>query len=366
MQLFLTNRDGFGQIPCPRCSRPLLLALSRKGRWLVSYRTGFRVRAGKEAMLVCPDLACDHVERVRIAARSGDAVAFNPWSASLHFGEPHQYANARRTLSEVWEQVVQLKQEYDQTGNPKIPSLFRFWREEYRLKYWGLRYTLQQAHERKSEVVCVGKGWKMQGRVVSLVDRGLLIEPGEGGEPVYIALGTLTGTGHVWSGPWPFKRPALRFDFGGGGSATLGAYSHNPPQRFAVVGGHSVELLSVSPGGVCQVATSDPHVARALHLWGDNGRRFTGEVPAVLVERVYRVVRYAHVGEHRLHLISQGFGRVRVETKSLKTAEALQMNRCAETARRSLRWWKEYALSDITLEVVEIPDRLIRRSRQIR
>lgn len=69
MRLYLDEHDGIAMIPCPHCERPLLLGIERRGRWAVRYDHDLHLQPGRAAMLVCPGLDCEYVERAQ-GARS--------------------------------------------------------------------------------------------------------------------------------------------------------------------------------------------------------------------------------------------------------------------------------------------------------
>lgn len=365
LRLYLTPTDGIWRIPCPTCGQPLLLGQERRGYWRIGYRQGFSIRPGKRALLVCPDLDCGHVEEAEVAATPADAVVYNPWHAAMAFQTAwHHYDMA---LSEVWDRLKNLADRYKQTTDPRIPSAIRFWKEEYSLSYWSLYHPLQRSLEQQNEVVCIGKDSREQGRVLLLMKQGLLLER-QSGEAIYLSLDTLV---HIYAAStWKaLTETGLRFDFGSGSTSGCPAHPRDLPTRYAVVGGYSLQLNSVSPSGICEVSTRDPKAARALDLWNGGGEWYSGEFPAAVVERIYRVVRYAHVAGHRVLVTGQNdFGWVRVQTHRLEAAQALRMNRSTRCGlrRRRLRWWKDIPLDEITLEVIEIPVGLPRYVRQVR
>ncbi|MFZ5815851.1 MAG: hypothetical protein ACOY93_11180, partial [Bacillota bacterium] len=294
MRLFLSHRDGLSLILCPRCRKPLLLAQERRGYWRVGYLTGFRLRPGRQAMLVCPDMDCDHVEPVEIAASAADAVPYLPYGAA-HAYDWEQIGRSF-TLAEIQGIINDLRRRWKE-GNRKAPSAIRYWRHRLRTEYASIIADLRSSYEQGEEIACTGLDWELRGRVSVLFRMGFFLTLSQTGDTVFISTPTLVHvTRHLWL---PFQEEEQRFDFGGKPEGRL-THPHNLQHRFAVIAGHTVQLHSISRMGICYVTTEDPEVARELGLWSFSGGRHAGEFPVGVLEQLYLLVYYAHVGGFRL------------------------------------------------------------------
>jgi uncharacterized protein YbaR (Trm112 family) len=355
MRLFLDEQDGASLIPCPLCRRPLLLAAERRGRWVVGYRQLY-LRPSRQAMLVCSDCQCDHSEAVSIAATPEDAVIYSSYrAASLWSIQERSHA---LTLDELQEWLRRLSTLYARTGNPKLPSAYRFWRERFRFTYWSIMHPLRRHLESGEETVLQGKEVYEKGVVKELLQHGVLLERTDGSGTRFVRLSQL----HAVYGVFDWNRYPVRFDFADGSdSLEDGNRTTYTPSSFAIVAGHRVAVEAVSKRGLCRVRTNDPEPARALGLSPSFPGVFSGEFPAGLVERCFRGIQFAYVQGFRLHLRSMTTDRdvFQLETRSIEAARALKMHRDSMMwigVRDQLRWWRYFHRDEIErFEEKQIP-----------
>lgn len=350
MRLFLGEKDGAGMIACPECGLPLLLAAERRGRWVVGY-DHLHLRVGRPAMLVCPDLDCHHREDVQIAGTPDDAVVYNSrtaghlWSMSEH--QPFE------TLGEIRERLIRIAELYRRTGNPKAPSAYRYWREQYRHTYAGIVPELREALKSNTEVILQGKGSSERGRVMELFPDSVLLDRTENNETVLVPLGNLKYVTDYHPAFFVSRKP--RFDFHDGADDRPHNHCVHTDTRFAMVSGRRVILSHVSRFGNCQIETSDPEVAQALGLRLRVGHHYRAVVPAGLIDRCFKSVRWCYVHGYRLelHSATTDLEVFQLRTRSMEVARALKMHRewsqfvmVGSRERQQLRWWGYFHLSE--------------------
>jgi len=345
MRLYLDERDGTSLITCPCCSRPLLLAAERRGRWVVGYQH-LHLRPGRLAMLVCPDAACDHKEDVEIVATPDDAVIYSSSQAASRWSVQERYWEL--TLDEIQQRLERLWSLYNQTGNPKLPSAFRFWRERFRFEYWSIMHGLRRGLQEDEDVVLEGKELREQGRVKEIQGRAVLLDRSDGTGTVLVRLGELRQVAGVLN--WP--RGDTRFDFGDGLDIQKGNHVLSRSTRFVIVAGCRLELDSVTRHGACHVRTDDAETARDLGLQPYYQGSWGGEIPASLVERCFRSIRFCYVQGHRLNFLSvtKDPEIIFLGTRNMETARVLKMRRdslifCGQ--REQLRWHRFFNRSEI-------------------
>jgi hypothetical protein len=348
MRLYLGEGDGAGMIACPACGLPLLLAAERRGRWVVGYHH-LHLRVGRAAMLVCPDLHCHHREDVQIAGTPDDAVVYNSHHAaglwSVTEGQPFE------TLGEHRERLMRIAELHQRTGNPKAPSAYRYWRDQYRQTYGDIVPELKHALKSQVEVILEGRETSERGRVMDLFADSVLLDRTENHETVLVPLGSLRLVTHYHSAFFPSRKP--RFDFYEGPDRRRENHCVHTPTRFAMVSGRRVILSEVSRFGKCLIETPSIEVAQALGLQLRVGDHYQAVVPAGLLDRCFKSVRWCHVRGHRLELQSATAkpGVFQLRTRSMEAARALKMHqhwsmfRIRE--RQQLRWWGYFHETEI-------------------
>ncbi|HYF80374.1 MAG TPA: hypothetical protein VD973_24965 [Symbiobacteriaceae bacterium] len=351
MRLFLGEGDGAGMIACPACGLPLLLAAERRGRWVVGYNH-LHLRNGRAAMLVCPDLDCHHREDVQIAGTSDDAVVYNSHHAAHLWSETDK--QPFETLGERRERLMRIAELHQRTGNPKAPSAYRYWREQYRQTYGWIVPELKYALKSQVEVILEGKETSERGRVMDLLADSVLLDRTENHETVLVPLGSLRLVAHYHPAFFPSRKP--RFDFHEGPSNRRENHPVSTPTRFAMVSGRRVILSEVSRFGKCLIETPSIEVAQALGLQLRVGDHYQAVVPAGLLDRCFKSVRWCHVRGHRLELHSATAkpGVLQLRTRSMETARALKMHRqwsqfhmVGRRERQQLRWWGYFHETEI-------------------
>jgi len=362
LRIYLDFNEGVSTIPCPTCGRPLLLAAERMGRWTVAYEFGFRVRPGRQVMLVCSGYECEYVEPIEIADKPDDAVILSASRAAACFQNEEEAW--RLTLTELWEKINTVTAICRRTGNPKLPAAVRYWRERYSWIYSHVVTYLKRSLDEGSEVVCYGREqYHEQGRVRSLVDDGVMLERSSSGELVHVRLGDLHFAATCMG-----SRPR-RFDFDGRDALVPGNSVQWTPRLHVVVGGYPLAFDDITSRGLCRVHTRDPEAARALGIFNPRLSSYPGEFPSVLVERTYLRLRYHWVQGHRLYLLSQTRDPcvLQLATHKLETARALSMRRQWDPIlrRKALRWFEFFRTDEIEKsEEIQVPMRLPRRKRR--
>lgn len=305
-------------------------------------------------MLICPDMECDHREDVEIVASPADAVIFSSSSAGWNW-KIHEQWN-RLTLSEILIRMNEIAELYRETGNPKLPSFYRFWRWEYRMTYWRIIHPLRKAVGKKDRMVLSGRNLNVQGRIKELLKHSVVVEQSNGAGTKMVSLGDLRNVAHAWEGP---KRP-LRFDFATGSEWSGDFHVIQPSTRFVIVTGQRLILNDVTMHGLCRVQTDDEAVAGGLGMtrFPDS---YKGEVPAALVERSFRAIRFGYVQGYRLLVrsVTTNPDIFVLATRNMEAARAFKMHRdewiwCGE--REQLRWWRYFHRDEIErMEEKQIP-----------
>lgn len=359
LRLCLDANEGRGVLPCPACGRPLLLAVNRMGRLLIAWDYFWPLRPGAQAMLICSELECAYTEPVEITRIPADAMVFNPFrAASLWSSQEHTRG---RTLRELAAEIERLQLLRRNRPNPKLPSLIHFWRNRYRFLQDFLASTLSQGYDSGEEICCETSTGTERGRVMALMEEGVLLERRNTGELVYLPAGDLHS---AWmSGGY---RTPLRLDFAVPDSRPSGLHAVQTVRRYVVIGGHALSYGGVTRFGICPVYTNDPKAAKELGLMPNGDQSFMGEFPAVLIERTYLLLRYCYVQGYRLYLEAETNDAdwLRLETRDLAAARALHMTRDGLWLfgrRRALRWWRDFRRDEI--ERVEERQITIRRPR---
>lgn len=354
LRLFLDSNNGACMLLCPTCRRPLLLGAERMGRLLVGYRGPFRIRPGRRALLVCPTYTCDYQEEVEIARSSADAVIYSPSGAASRFQV--DVRDWERTVDELKQEIDRLAEQYERGGHPKLLSAIRFWVEKYRFAYWHVADYLKESYREGREVVCTGKDRSERGKVVALLDDGVLLERAFTGETIFLRAGELQMVAFIMD--WTRN---FRFDFGERSGVHTGNHPMHSPTRFAVVSGHTLAVESINRRGICHVKSPDPKVAEVLGLIPSRGT-YVGELPIALLDRLFRRVRYCHVQGHRLYFMSitKDPEILQLGTHDLDTARELKMFRQMTYVgqRHALRWWRYFRRDEISAEEeIQVPIR---------
>lgn len=332
-------------ILCPVCRRPLLLAADYRGRWVVSYRT-LALRSGRAAMLVCPDMGCDYVEPVRIAAAPDDAVVYSSAQAAFLWSR-HEDAY-EQTLGQLHERLTDLAAIYEKTGNPKVPSAVRYWRDRYRMTYANVTQPLKRAYKERAEVCLEGTGGRQYGRVTALLKHGVHLEQSDGSGRVTVQLADLS---HVFS-VWRLFDKRQRFDFSDPAERRPDTRPVSRPTTCVIIDGCRLGLQSVTRRGICRVETADPETARDLGLVQIFPPWYYGELPAGLVERCFRTIRFAYVKGYRMRVRSATNDPevVQLETREMEAARALKMAQnwlIWNGERHQLKWCKLFHRDEI-------------------
>ena len=332
-------------ILCPECRRPLLLAADYRGRWVVSYRA-LALRRGRMAMLVCPDMACDYVEPVRIAAAPDDAVVYSSSQAAYLWSR--QERAHEQTLGQLHERLTGLAALYEEPGNPKAPSAVRYWRDQYRMTYANVVQPLKRAYKEGTEVLLEGAGGRQRGRVTALLKHGVHLERSDGSGRITVRLSDLYRVYAIWT--LFDKRP--RFDFSDPAERRPETHTVQRPTTFVMIDGYRLGLLSVTRRGVCRVETADPETARDLGLVQISPPWYYGELPAGLVERCFWTIRFAYVKGYRMRLRSATNDPdvVQLETREMEAARTLKMAQhwlFWNGERHQLKWWKFFHRNEI-------------------
>jgi hypothetical protein len=347
-----------------------VLAAERMGRMVITYDHGFRIRPGRPALLVCPDYDCPYQEPVEIAATPDDAIPFEPTTGGhSFFHEQHLY---ELTFGEVQAELQRLAALYKQTGNPKLPAAAHRWRQHYEYQYWNIHRYLTQSYTEDKEVSLEyrrDEPW-LRGKVRGLLHDSFLFERTDTGQTVLVSTADLRSVAFFWDWSW---KPG-RVDFGD-------EHSHRPPQgvhhrqlpsMFLVVSGCTLNFHSVTKYGVCRASTPDAAIAQALHIFNPRDAPYIGEFPPALVDRCYRVIRYARIGTHRLQ-IACGTDHPEyfvLRTRDLAVARELKMNRphLRPVVRRPYLYWEGcFHRSELdAIEEIDITVRLPRKRRRRR
>lgn len=321
LHLSIDVNEGAGIIPCPRCGRVLLLGYQKMGRLLVLYDGPVR-RSRGPALLVCPELDCPHEEPVRLVKDNLDAVAFNPFYASNVFMARCEYRE--RSIAEMYSLIKRYKREYQETKNPKLPSLIRFWRQRFEYTYSSVKHSVHEAHRKKGKIHLVGPNLDEIGYVKSIDSKGVLLQRSESEEEIFCEAGQLHS---AWLYFTAFDLAELEDPKSAPGSAHNYGNVRTVHEAccFAVVDGNTFEIERRSFYGWVRLRTKDATLAQAYGFIEIDPGRYVGEWPAALVQRAYRRIRLCHVGGRRLRISAATNNPevFQVETHHYNVAQAL-------------------------------------------
>lgn len=324
LHLSIDVNEGAGIIPCPRCGQALLLGFEKMGRLIVLY-DGPVKRSRGPALLVCPEVDCSHQEPVHLVKDNLDAIAFNPFCASHIFMARQEYRD--RSLAEMGELIRQLKRQYKETQNPKLPSLVRFWRERFEYTRSSVSHSVHEAHRKKGKIHLIGPNLDETGYIKAIQENGVYLQRVQTNEEVFCEAGQLHS---AWLCAMVLDLEELdeEEETGPGCARNYG----NPriiyePSCFAVVEGHTFELERTSFYGWVRLRTKDAALARSYGFVESTPGYWVGEWPSALVQRAYRRIRLCRVGGYRMRISSATSNPevFQVETHHYNVAAALGM-----------------------------------------
>lgn len=301
----------------------MLLGAEKMDRWLVAYSPYVRVRrAGRRAMLVCPEYGCDYWEAVDVVRRKADTVIFNPLSAGYaYLSRQNLYG---RTLEELSAEISRLKELYRQSRSPKLPSAARAWRERFEFQYSSILRAVHASYEEGRKISLERRAGKVDGWVKEVLKHAVILERADTGELENIRLWDLVSAYTVMD----WKEPKRAFNFGQGIAWPEGVQTYYRATRFLVIGGQTLAFNSVDRYGLCRVHTDDPEVARAFRLI-ESDRGFVGEIPGALAEKWFKVLTFVHVQGFRLYVedFTNHPDWVIVRTRNMEAARQLLLRR---------------------------------------